>query len=94
MREPRRHFHEQLEDLEAEAQDMAAGAEDLVELSLEAIGAGDRTLCDRVIAGDDLIDAYYLTIEQGIMNLFALQTPVAVDLRLLTALLHIGVHLE
>src|SRR5579883_880939 len=94
MREPRRHFHEQLEDLEAEVQDMAAAAEDLVELALDAIGGRDQAVCDRVIAGDDVIDAYYLAVEQGVMNLFALQSPVAVDLRLLTALLHIGVHLE
>lgn len=94
MREARHHFHEQLEDLEARVQDMATAAEDLVELALEAIGGRDRSLCERVILGDDAVDGYYLAVEQGVMDLFALQTPVAVDLRLLTALLHIAIHLE
>jgi len=47
-----------------------------------------------VIAGDDEVDRLYLDVERRILHLFALQTPVASDLRLLTALLHINLHLE
>jgi phosphate transport system protein len=47
-----------------------------------------------VIRGDDEVDQLYLDIERRILGLFALQTPVASDLRLLTALLHINLHLE
>ncbi len=47
-----------------------------------------------MIAGDDLVDRLYLDVERQILDLFALQTPVASDLRLLTALLHINLHLE
>jgi len=94
MREQRRHFHEQLRDLEARIQDMGVAAQNLFELSMRALAARDRCLCDQVIAGDDEVDAYYLAIERGIMDLFALQTPVASDLRLLTALLHMDLHLE
>jgi phosphate transport system protein len=94
MREPRRHFHQQLERLETQVQDMGAAAGDLLDLAVRTIGGDDATLCDRVIAGDDVVDAYYLAVEQGVMDLFALQTPVAGDLRLLTALLHISLHLE
>src|SRR5262249_29206619 len=36
----------------------------------------------------------YLEIEQGIQNLLARQTPVAVDLRLVLAILHDNLHLE
>jgi phosphate transport system protein len=47
-----------------------------------------------VIRGDDEVDQLYLDVERRILGLFALQTPVASDLRLLTALLHINLHLE
>ena len=50
--------------------------------------------CETVIKGDDEVDALYLEVERRILHLFALQTPVSSDLRLLTALLHINLHLE
>ncbi|GAC1478264.1 MAG: phosphate signaling complex protein PhoU [Pseudarthrobacter sp.] len=73
---------------------MSAAAQDLFELSLQTIAGNDRSLCARVVQGDDLVDAYCLQIERGVMDLFALQSPVASDLRLLTVLLHIDLHLE
>ena len=39
------------------------------------------------------VDRLYLDVERRILSLFALQTPVASDLRLLTALLHVNLHL-
>ena len=74
--------------------DMGVAAEDLFDLSLRGLTSSDPGLCKRVLEGDDVVDAYYLEIEQGIMDVFALQTPVASDLRLLTALLHMSLHLE
>lgn len=94
MREPRRHFHDQLGDLEQQIQDMGAAAGDLFELSVRTISGSDRSLCQQVIAGDDIVDGFYLGIEQSVMGLFALQTPVASDLRLLTAIMHSDLHLE
>jgi phosphate transport system protein len=47
-----------------------------------------------VIAFDDEVDEAYIRIEQGIQTLLARQTPVAVDLRLVLAMLHINLHLE
>src|SRR3989442_8901511 len=73
---------------------MGAAAEGLFDRSIGALLSHDPAQCDAVVAGDDEVDACYLAIEQGIMDVFALQTPVASDLRLLTALLHIGLHLE
>jgi phosphate transport system protein len=51
-------------------------------------------LADEVIAFDDEVDARYLSIEEGIQSLLARQTPVAVDLRLVLAVLHDNLHLE
>jgi phosphate transport system protein len=47
-----------------------------------------------VIAFDDEIDESYLAIEETIRALLARQTPVAGDLRLVLAMLHINLHLE
>ena len=47
-----------------------------------------------MIAFDDEVDARYFAIEQGIQSLLARQTPVASDLRLVLAILHINLHLE
>src|SRR6185436_11560707 len=49
---------------------------------------------DRVISGDDLVDEKYIEIEQRILTLLATQAPVASDLRLVSAVLHINIHLE
>jgi phosphate transport system protein len=42
-----------------------------------------------VIANDDVIDGRYLEIHQSILTLLATQAPVATDLRLIAALLHL-----
>ena len=94
VRQQRWHFHQQLEGLELLVQDMSAAAQDLFELAVQSIPGRDRSLIPRVVQGDNKVDRYYLEIERGVMDLFALQTPVASDLRLLTALLHIDHHIE
>ena len=47
-----------------------------------------------MIAFDDEIDGHFLSVERAIQSLLALQTPVARDLRLLLAILHINLLLE
>jgi phosphate transport system protein len=47
-----------------------------------------------VIADDDRIDGRYLEVHQGVLSLLALQAPVAGDLRLVAALLHVIKHVE
>jgi len=94
MPEVRQRFHEELRALEDEVQQTAAQAQLLLEKALQALTLGDLAICDEVIRGDDEVDKLYLDVERRILHLFALQTPVASDLRLLTALLHINLHLE
>jgi phosphate transport system protein len=94
MREIRQRFHEELRALEDDVQRTGAQAQLLLEQALQALVEGDLGLCEEVIRGDDEVDALYLEVERRILHLFALQTPVASDLRLLTALLHISLHLE
>jgi phosphate transport system protein len=94
MHEIRRRFHEELRALEGEVQQTGTQAQLLLERALQALARGDPVICDQVIRGDDEVDQLYLDVERRILHLFALQTPVASDLRLLTALLHINLHLE
>jgi phosphate transport system protein len=94
MVEIRQRFHEELRALEGEVQQTGAQARLLLEQALGALPGGDLERCETVIKGDDEVDALYLEVERRILHLFALQTPVASDLRLLTALLHINLHLE
>ena len=69
-------------------------AERAVGLSIDALVRRDEDLARQVIDGDDAIDDRYLDVENRTIQLLALQTPVATDLRLLSAMLHIDLHLE
>lgn len=92
--EIRLRFHDQLAQLEAQA----LGALDMVveqlDRALEALEHQDVELATFVIADDDRIDGRYLEVNQGILSLLALQAPVAGDLRLVAALLHVIKHAE
>ena len=62
--------------------------------TLEALEHQDVELASFVIADDDRIDGRYLEVHQGILSLLALQAPVAGDLRVVAALLHVIKHAE
>lgn len=90
----RTHFQEELESLERmalEALDMVVSA---VDRALESVLNQDIELASMVIADDDRIDGRYLEVHQGILSLLALQAPVAGDLRVVAALLHVIKHVE
>ena len=62
--------------------------------TLEALEHQDIELASIVVHDDDRIDGRYLEVQQGILSLLALQAPVASDLRLVAALLHVIKHVE
>jgi phosphate transport system protein len=90
----RESFHEELAALEQELQAESDLVLRSLRAALTALEHGDRELAEEVIRFDDDVDACYLAIENGIQSLLARQTPVAVDLRLTLAILHINLHLE
>jgi phosphate transport system protein len=57
--------------------------------TLEAIEHQDIELAQIVVADDDRIDGRYLEVHQSLITLLATQSPVATDLRLISALLHV-----
>jgi phosphate transport system protein len=87
-------FHEELLDLEAELQREGELVVRSVQAATRALVEEDLELADEVIAFDDEVDAAYFAIEEGIQSLLARQTPVATDLRLVLAMLHVNLHLE
>jgi phosphate transport system protein len=94
MAETRVHFQEQLRELEQQA----LGGLDMVvstlDRALEALEQQDVELASMVIADDDRIDGRYLEVHQGILSLLATEAPVATDLRVVAALLHVIKHIE
>ena len=76
----------------------ALGGLDLVveplDRALEALEHQDVELASIVIDDDDRIDGRYLEVHQGMLSLLALQAPVAGDLRVVAALLHVIKHVE
>src|SRR5262245_935240 len=90
----RLHYQEELAELESHA----LGGLDLVIQSLdrtmEAVEHQDVELSELVVADDDRIDGRYLEVHQAILTLLATQAPVATDLRLISALLHVMKNIE
>jgi phosphate transport system protein len=88
------HYQEELEQLEKHA----LGGLDLVvqtlDRTIEAAEHQDVELAELVIADDDRIDGRYLEVHQAILTLLATQAPVATDLRLISALLHVMKNME
>ena len=87
-------FTEELSQLEAALQEEGDLVLRILRSSLNALARGDEELADEVIRFDDEVDRRYVQIEEGVQSLLARQTPVAVDLRLVLAVLRINLHLE
>jgi phosphate transport system protein len=82
-------LQEELDQLEASLQEEGALVLRALRGCLNALARQDAELADEVIAFDDEVDETYVAIEEGIQSLLARQTPVAIDLRNVLAVLHI-----
>jgi phosphate transport system protein len=85
----RHQYQEELENLEKKALDGLDLVIETLDRATEAVQHQDIELAELVIADDDRIDGRYLEIHQSILTLLATQAPVATDLRLISALLHV-----
>jgi phosphate transport system protein len=87
-------FQEELAQLEKQAMGALPMVVTALDRALETVQHQDVELASMVIADDDRIDGRYLEVHQGVLSLLALQAPVATDLRVVAALLHIIKHIE
>ena len=90
----RPHFQDELRELEQRALGTIDIVLEQLDRTLEALAHQDVELASFVIADDDRVDGRYLEVHQGILSLLARQAPVAGDLRLVAALLHVILRVE
>jgi phosphate transport system protein len=87
-------FHEELDRLQELVERESEAVRRSIRGCVKALEEQDLELADEVIAFDDEIDRIWLEVEEGIQVLLARQTPVAGDLRLVLAMIHVNLHLE
>jgi phosphate transport system protein len=90
----RDHFHDALERLETDLQAQGTRVRVALARATRGLVTGNVALCGAVVTADDEVDRHYLDIERQVVDLLGRHAPVAADLRLLTAILHINLHLE
>lgn len=95
MSEPTRvEYYAELRDLEEHALGGLDLVVDALDRTLEAAESQDVELAQAVVAGDDALDGRYLEVHQRLLTLIAREAPVAGDLRLISALLHVMKSME
>lgn len=90
----REQFHASLDRMELDLMTLGELAGQAVQRAVESVVERDDVKARKVIEDDDRIDELYLGLDHGVLELLALQTPVAADLRLVSAILHSCLHLE
>ena len=91
---PRETFDQELAELGALLNEEARLCQRSLDGALEALIAPESNAADTVVAGDDGVDRVYLQVEHGVESLLARQSPVAVDLRFVLAVIHVNQNLE
>ncbi len=91
---PRADFDLQLDLLQKEVEVLAMTVAKSINLAVDALKERDLANSDQVVRDDDYIDQKRFEIEERCIDLIASQQPMARDLRVILALLHIAVELE
>ncbi len=94
MNETREQFHSELSDLEELIQDEARTIRVSLARVVDMLQTGSGEVAEEIIAGDDAIDLLYVQVERDVASILSRQAPVAVDLRLVLAVVHINHNLE
>ena len=91
---PRTKYQDALADLREDVLYMSEVVAERLRMGLDALEQKDEALAQQVIEGDGEINRMYLDLEQDCIDLFALQQPVAGDLRFIAASFKIITDLE
>src|SRR5262245_41326303 len=78
---PRRRFHDELDALQEGLMEMAGLVEKVIREAIAAALARDGSVADGVREADDRIDELEVEIDERVLELLALQQPMATDLR-------------
>jgi phosphate transport system protein len=89
-----RHFEEELELLQQRLLSMGGLAEDRMGDSVKAVTHRDPALVERLLVGDEPINALHIEIDDRCFKLLALHQPMAADLRAIVAAVKINTDLE
>jgi phosphate transport system protein len=93
-RHQRAEFDRDLQNLQDELLALGSMVEKATFLAVEALKTRDLALSQQVIRDDDVIDKKRAELEERAVDLIAIQQPVASDLRMLIAALHVSMELE
>ncbi|ELZ49404.1 phosphate uptake regulator PhoU [Halorubrum coriense DSM 10284] len=91
---PRERYQDSLDELRSDVLAMGDRVIEQFERSLDAVERRDESLARSVVEGDAAVNEAYLRLEDRCVDLFALQQPVAGDLRFVTASFKIITDLE
>ena len=80
-RAPRRRFHDELEVLQERLMEMAGLVEQVIGEASQAVLARDRSAAEKVATTDYRVDELEMEIDERVIELLALQQPMASDLR-------------
>ena len=89
-----RHFQEELEQLKTRLLEMGGLAEEQVRIAIKGLVDRDHALIDRVLSGDEPLNAMHIEIDNRCFTLLALFQPMAADLRTIVAAVKINTDLE
>jgi phosphate transport system protein len=89
-----RHFQKELESLKTSLIKMGSVVEENISYALQALLERDETLVQKVFENEERINLLEIEIDNAIVDLLALQQPVAIDLRFIIAAQKINNDLE
>src|SRR3989304_4503261 len=87
-------YHKALKDLEGELQQMAVMVGSAVRASMDALKNRDLETSKRIVHDDIQVNRKRFEIEERCIRIIATQQPMAVDLRILAAIINIITDLE
>ncbi|MGH3442343.1 MAG: phosphate signaling complex protein PhoU [Nitriliruptorales bacterium] len=90
----REDFHGEMDRLVDRLLSMGDTVVTMLDRAVDSLVNEDAELANEVIRADDGIDSDYADVQSRVVRVMALQAPVASDLRLLSAMLHVNIHLE
>ena len=90
----RTRFHQGLDLLKQKLLTMGGMAEQAVERAIEGYRRRDEALCRLVLEGEPAINTMEREIDELALDLLAMQQPMAIDLRFITAVMKINADLE